>query len=177
MIYKNKEHAVRIFQLFKEVWKERNLLFVEGRQAFIGVRNDLFDGAASIRRIIVPSKNAFFAYERILNAVKQNIADDTLVLISLGPTATVLAYDLAMEGVQAIDIGQLDNEYDWFLRGVLERIKIPGKCVAEVPGIFLRGVLERIKIPGKCVAEVPGGHEVSAIEDTEYIKQIVAQVE
>ena len=155
MIYKNKEHAVRIFQLFKEVWKERNLLFVEGRQAFIGVRNDLFDGAASIRRIIVPSKNAFFAYERILNAVKQNIADDTLVLISLGPTATVLAYDLAMEGVQAIDIGQLDNEYDWFLRGVLERIKIPGKCVAEVPG----------------------GHEVSAIEDTEYIKQIVAQVE
>ena len=96
-----------------------------------------------------------FAYERILNAVKQNIADDTLVLISLGPTATVLAYDLAMEGVQAIDIGQLDNEYDWFLRGVLERIKIPGKCVAEVPG----------------------GHEVSAIEDTEYIKQIVAQVE
>lgn len=155
MIYKNKEHAVRIFQLFKEVWKERNLLFVEGRQAFIGVRNDLFDGAASIRRIIVPSKNAFFTYERILNAVKQNIADDTLVLISLGPTATVLAYDLAMEGVQAIDIGQLDNEYDWFLRGVLERIKIPGKCVAEVPG----------------------GHEVSAIEDTEYIKQIVAQVE
>jgi hypothetical protein len=36
-----------------------------------------------------------------------------LILISLGPTATVLAYDLAKLGYWAIDIGHIDNEYEW----------------------------------------------------------------
>lgn len=38
-----------------------------------------------------------------------------LVLIALGHTATVLAYDLAEVGYQAIDIGHIDIEYEWFL--------------------------------------------------------------
>ena len=155
IIYRDKKHAVRIFELFKKIWKNRNILIVEGSRAFTGVRNDLFEGANSIRRILAPSKNAFLLYRKILNAVKKNVFDDTLVLISLGPTATVLAYDLAMEGIQALDIGQLDNEYEWYLRGVTERVKIPGKCVAEISGC----------------------HEVPIIEDTEYGKQIVVRVE
>lgn len=60
------------------------------------------------------------------------MSKNSLVCISLGPTATVLAYDLAQRGYQALDIGQLDNEYEWYLRDVRERISIPGKLVAEV---------------------------------------------
>lgn len=37
-----------------------------------------------------------------------------------------------MEGIQALDIGQLDIEYEWYLRRAEKRIKIPGKCVAEL---------------------------------------------
>ena len=55
-----------------------------------------------------------------------------MICISLGPSATVLAYDLAKEGYQALDIGQLDNEYEWYLREAEERIEIPGKMVAEI---------------------------------------------
>ena len=104
---------------------------VEGRYAYNGIRNDLFQEAASIRRIIAPAKNAFSMYDEILTAAEKYAEKDTLVLISLGPTATVLAYDLAMKGIQALDIGQLDNEYEWYMRGTDKKIKIPGKCVAE----------------------------------------------
>ena len=38
-------------------------------------------------------------------------------MIALGPTATVLAYDLAEMGYWALDIGHLDLEYEWFLKG------------------------------------------------------------
>ena len=50
----------------------------------------------------------------------------------MGPTATVLAYDLAKEDYWAIDIGQLDTEYEWFLRGVDKRCELEYKNVSEV---------------------------------------------
>lgn len=154
IIYKNKQHAVRIFELFKQIWKNRDVLLVEGSKAYIGVRNDLFFGVKNMHRIIAPSVNAFSSYDEILSLVKKNVIENTLVLISLGPTATVLAYDLAMEGIQALDIGQLDNEYEWYLRGATERIAIPGKCVAEL--VY--------------------GRDVEEIEDIEYKNQVIAKV-
>ena len=37
-----------------------------------------------------------------------------------------------MQGYQAIDFGQVDNEYEWFLRHATERIVIEGKSVSEL---------------------------------------------
>lgn len=132
MIYKDKAHAKKVFTLFKKVWNNRRLLIVEGSYTRTGVGNDLFFGADSVRRIICPNTNAFDYYERILKTVLRNIHEGDLVLIALGPTATVLAFDLAKQGIQALDIGQLDNEYEWFLRGAMQRIEIPGKGVSEL---------------------------------------------
>ena len=67
-----------------------------------------------------------------MEVVCRHVYDAELVLISLGPAATVLAFDLARKGIQALDIGQLDTEYEWFLRGVTQRVEIPGKGVAEL---------------------------------------------
>ncbi len=132
LIYKNKSHAKIIFEMFKKIWSKKKLLIIEGKNSKIGVGNDLFENTKNIRRIICPEKNAFDFYEDILNSVKKHIEGDELVLISLGPTATVLAYDLGISGVQTLDIGQIDNEYEWFLRNAEERIEIPGKGVAEL---------------------------------------------
>ena len=132
IIYKDKEYAKEIFCLYKKIFKDREVLLIEGKTARIGIGNDLFQGAKGITRIECPEKNAWDIYERILQAAQDNAGKDTLICISLGPTATVLAYDLAVAGYQAIDIGQLDNEYEWYIRGVDERIAIPGKMVAEV---------------------------------------------
>lgn len=154
LIYQDKMRAGHIFDLFKEVWKERNILIVEGSQSYTGIRNDLFACANSVQRIIAPSKNAFSEYDKILSLVIQHASDDILVLVSLGPTATVLTYDLAVIGIQALDIGQLDNEYEWYLRKADTRIMIPGKCVAELK---------------QC-------HEIPLIKDNTYNEQVVARV-
>ena len=72
--------------------------------------------------------------------------ENRLICITLGPAATVLAYDLGKAGIQAIDIGQLDNEYEWYLQGVQERTEIKGKMVAEIKtpyetrGVYLQGI-------------------------------------
>lgn len=67
----------------------------------------------------------------IKSSIVKNIKSEELVLISLGPTATVLAFDLANQGIQAIDVGQLDNEYDWFSMHAETRKEIKGEFVAE----------------------------------------------
>ena len=70
-------------------------------------------------------------WELFAQAKKTN--KNRLILIALGHTATVLAYDLALEGYQALDIGHLDIEYEWFLRKIDKKIVIEGKYVNEVP--------------------------------------------
>ena len=59
---------------------------------------------------------------------------DSLILIALGPTATLLSYNLAKEGYQALDIGHFDIEYEWFLRGASKKEKIENKYTNEVEG-------------------------------------------
>ena len=57
-----------------------------------------------------------------------------LILLALGPTATVLAYDLYKLGYQIVDVGHIDIEYEWFLRNTTQKISIKNKYVAEVNG-------------------------------------------
>ncbi len=151
LMYKDKNYSKTIFELWKKVWEGRNVLLVEGPYIRNGVGNDLFVNTNSIRRIICPAQNAFDKYDEILTAVEQYAKKDDLVLISLGPTATVLAYDLFEAGFQAIDFGQLDNEYEWFLMEATTRVPIPGKAVPEIP---------ECRIPDEC-------------NDEKYISEIV----
>ncbi len=132
IIYKDKRNAEKIFPLFKQLLENRNVVLVEGKFSKIGLNNDLFQSASSIKRIICPDKNAWDKYDEILSVILSIVQSDDLICISLGPTATVLAYDIAKNGIQAIDIGQIDNEYDWFLSGAKDREKIRGKLVAEI---------------------------------------------
>lgn len=100
----------------KEIWKNRDVVLLEGQEARLGVGNDILDGAKSISRILFsPVRNAFNKYNQILSAF-DDINTDDLVLLALGPTATVLAYDLCKKGYQAVDIGHISEEYECFLR-------------------------------------------------------------
>lgn len=130
--HEERERAKGRFDSIKRIWDKEKLLLVEGELTRMGVGNDLFDNAESVERIIAPNKNAFSAYREILSAVLR-VSNDRLVLIALGPTATVLAYDLAKHGYWAIDIGHLDLEYEWFLKGEGYSF-IPNKYNNEVLG-------------------------------------------
>ena len=131
ILYRNKSNASKRFENIRRIWNNRKLLVVEGEHTRNGVGNDLLSNAESVIRVIVPDKDAYSKYDAILKETLK-YASDRLVLLSIGPTATVLAYDLVISRVQAIDIGQIDNEYEWYLMRTTKRCHIPGKTVSEL---------------------------------------------
>ena len=149
---KDKSQAGQWFEKIKKIWENRDVVIVEGNETRFGVGNDLLDNAGEVKRILAPSEGAFKKYSVILNECRK-IKKGSLVLIALGPTATVLAYDLAKQGYQAIDIGHLDIEYEWYLRGVND---------------------EKVIIEGKYTNEVVGGNIVADVRDSKYEKEVVA---
>ena len=119
------------FEKIKLLWKNRDIVIVEGEKSRLGVGNDLFYYASSIERIICPSVYEYSKYKDILNQFKKQ-DKSKLILIALGPTATILAYDLSNEGYQAIDIGHIDIEYEWYLKKVSEKCPVKNKYIGEV---------------------------------------------
>lgn len=118
----------------KKIWENRNVLIVEGEKSRMGVGNDLFEGVTSIRRILCPAVNAFEKYNEILKSIQANALSDDLILIALGQTASVLAYDLYKLGYQAVDIGHIDVEYEWMEMGATKKERIPGRFMNEIDG-------------------------------------------
>ena len=118
----------------KRIWKNRDLLIVEGIHSKLGVGNDLFFESNSIKRIIVPETNAFDKYQDILDNILHHVNDGQLVLLAVGPTATILAYDLAKNNIQSVDVGHVDVEYEWMKLRTDKRVSIKGKYVNEIKG-------------------------------------------
>ena len=137
----NKSSCSSRIEKIMTIWRGRNVVVVEGYGTRMGVGNNLFCKTLSLRRIICPSTNAFNVYDRIYNYVLENVEKDALILCALGMTATVLAFDLSKKGYQAIDIGHLDIEYEWYLMNVREKCPVLGKSVNEC-GINHPGVLD-----------------------------------
>lgn len=118
-----KDRAMQIKRRMDEVkaiWKGKKILVVEadyqelsklGENLCLGVNDDFLSGAAEVERIIAPARNAFSKYDEILDSICRNYHHD-MVLLILGMTATVLAYDLYLRGIRAIDFGQTSGSYD-----------------------------------------------------------------
>lgn len=151
MDYRTSGRSADWFAKLKTLWQDRDLLIVEGEQTRLGIGNDLFAHAKSIKRVICPGKSAFSHYDAILEQVK-DLWRGELVLIALGQTATVLAYDLHKAGIRAVDIGHVDIEYEWFLAGAEHKTAVAGKFVKEVDS------------------------QMTGQEDAAYLSQIVAKV-
>lgn len=140
-------------KLQKMIWDEKDCVFIEGIQTRMGVGNNLFDNARSIRRILCPAENAYDRYSEILAEAKKLPTSKTL-LIALGPTASVLAYDLALAGYHAIDIGHVDLSYEWLIRN--------------------NGA--KTAVNTKYNNEYPEGYIVEDIHDPVYDSQIIADL-
>ena len=145
--------AKRIFDAMKQLWQDQDILFVEGEQTRLGIGNDLFANTRSVKRILAPAVNAFDHYEEILQRVLE-LHQGELVILALGPAATVLAYDLAVQGIRTLDMGHVDIEYEWYLRKATSKVAIPGKYTNEASD----------------------GSNVTACEDPVYLSQIIAKV-
>lgn len=116
--------------LVKQIWENLDLLIIEGKGSRLGYKNDLFDNAKSIERILCPAENAFSKYNEILELSEKH-AKNKLVLIALGMTATILSFDLAKKGFWAIDIGHIDIEYEWYKMKATSKVPIKYRYVNE----------------------------------------------
>ena len=112
----------------------------------------MFKAVASIRRILSPAENAYSKYNEILNEVLK-CGKDKLILVSLGPAAKVLAYDLFLAGYRVIDIGHIDMEYEMYLRKEPIQAKVKYKYFNEI----------KERDPEECT-------------DPEYLSQIIANI-
>lgn len=78
------------------------------------VADDLM-GAKSVTEVIGPVTHAWAEYPRLRSEVQQIKAD--VVLLCLGPTATVLAADLSRLGHHAVDLGHVGQFLNKHRRG------------------------------------------------------------
>ncbi|KAG4096197.1 hypothetical protein H8356DRAFT_1343357 [Neocallimastix lanati (nom. inval.)] len=84
----------------------------------------------------------------IIEGEESRLDKNKLVLIVLGLTTTVLAYDLYKNGYQAIDIGH-------FIRNATRRTKIEYKYINEIRG---------------------GNFNIQNVTDENYFKQLIAKI-
>ena len=150
---KDKSRAQSQFEKIKQLFEGEELLIVEGATSRSGVGNDLFDGAKSIKRIICPSHNAFDKIQEIKEEIIEH-SEGRLILLMLGPTAKVLAYQLSQLGYRALDLGHIDSEYEWMKMGAETKVQLKHKHTAEFN--FDQGI--------------------EFIEDEDYNSQIVADL-
>ena len=130
LAYKDKTNIPKYIKKLKKIWDQKDILIIEGEKSRLGIGNDLFNNTKSIKRIICPIKNAFRVYDKIINSILK-FGEKRLLLLALGQTATVLAYDLYKLGYQSVDVGHVDIEYEWFLRNATHKIQIDNKYVNE----------------------------------------------
>lgn len=159
--YHNIRRSEKQISSLKKIWDGREMVIVEGCQSRTGVGNDLYDNAKSVERILGYATNAFKHYGEMLNAITKHVKpeDGKLILLSYGPSATILAYDLAKLGYQAIDIGHLDIEYEWYLQAK------NGNESAE-----------KSVIKGKYTNEAVGGDLVEDCTDEKYLTEIICDI-
>lgn len=118
----------RWFAKIRKIWENKDVVIVEGTKTHNGVGNNLLDSAKSIERIICPPRDAYGALPAILEACL-SYEKDRLFLLSVGVAAKFLALELFRRGYRVLDIGNMDMEYEWYVR------KTPGKAAIEKHGV------------------------------------------
>lgn len=105
------------------IWKDKDVVVVEGERTHNGVGNDLLDNARSVERIIGPASDAYEKLDEIIECCKE-YSKDRLFLVSLGVAAKFFTERMFLEGYRVLDIGNLDMEYEWYLNNAGQKERI-----------------------------------------------------
>lgn len=114
VIYKDYDFESHFYKL-RTLWCDKDIVVICGDRVFKEIEYSIFDNSGSIEFQYAPTMNAFDSYDSIVGAAK-NHSKDKLVVCILGPTAKVLAYDLAMCGYRALDLGHIAKDYDAYMK-------------------------------------------------------------
>lgn len=101
------------FEKIAKIWQDQAITIVCGETVFQHIEYNIFDVAKSVDYVLAPSLNAFDVYDTLLERCRA-IPQHHVIILILGPTAKVLAYDLAQQGFRALDLGHIAKSYDWY---------------------------------------------------------------
>lgn len=108
-------HGVDLVAAWSRIWEGKDALIVTGKGSRFELEPALFSSLKSSRFEHSLPKNAYEDLDRIERVALD--APESLVLISLGPTGSVLAHRLAKAGKQALDLGHLSSSYSNIMQG------------------------------------------------------------
>lgn len=101
-----------IIDIFNKMFIENDCFFIGNEKIINLLKNNNKIKFKSIEFFKAPNSNAYDNYNNLLEEIiKTDSIKNKLLLVSLGPTATVMCYDLAKMGFWAIDIGHYFEIY------------------------------------------------------------------
>jgi len=95
----------------KEIWRDRTVVVLQGERKPFTKQADILDTAIVSKILYGPTANAFAEYGRLFHMMLKETSNSDVVILALGATATVLAYDLSLAGRQALDLGHMGMFY------------------------------------------------------------------
>jgi Glycosyltransferase GT-D fold len=108
-------HGQKAVDAWRSVWEGRDAVVVTGQGSRFDLVPALFDNLGSVMEVSSTPTDAFFDLDRLIGGIEDTGRD--LVLLSLGPAATIAADLLAARGIQALDVGHLSASYKNVLLG------------------------------------------------------------
>ena len=109
----------QFYQTLRQVWKDKDLVILRGdnKQEY---QYDIFDTAHHQSIYYAPRYQAWSAYKELKEKLMKENADQ-LFILSIGPTATVLTYDLHQAGRRAFDLGHLSKDYNDYMHKIVSK--------------------------------------------------------
>jgi hypothetical protein len=101
-------HWSSYWSVLSEIWRDRDVVLVRGHEG--RANPSMMHSARNIEQIPCQSLHAWNQYKDLMSECMKH-PKESLYLLCVGPTATVMAADLAKRGRQAVDIGHLGMFY------------------------------------------------------------------
>jgi glycosyltransferase family protein len=99
------------YEAIKTLWSNKEVLLLKGEGTGFDKKPDIFETAINYKTIIGLKRDAYKQYDFLLKKALELTDENSVIVISLGPTATILAAELAECGRQALDLGHLGMFY------------------------------------------------------------------
>ena len=115
MSQKSDQACMERFNELQSLFVGKNVVIVAGETVFKNLKYDFFSVTAQRELIHAPRVNAYSVFDKIMDKLL-TYPKDTIFALILGPTATVLAYELSAHGYTAYDVGHVAKDYDAFMR-------------------------------------------------------------
>lgn len=107
--------SIEYYNLVRTMWDEKHVVLVHGEGRNFCKHKSFLQNAHRIDVVHGLGTHAFKEYDKLVDDCTMAASKECVFVIGLGPTATVLAYDLAMMGYQSLDLGHIGMFYNRFM--------------------------------------------------------------